>query len=384
MEYKKLGDIATYINGYPFKPEDRGECGLPIIRIQDLTGNTYDLGYYDGKYPERIEINNGDILISWSASLGVYVWNRGKALLNQHIFKVVFDKVEINKRYFVYAVQFKLKEMEAKTHGATMKHIVKKDFDSTLIPYPSLKEQSRIAETTDSIAKSINMRQKQLQKLDDLVKGRFVELFGDCVLNTKRWNTRRLGDIAEVGSSKRVFVEELRESGIPFFRGTEIGALAEGKSIKPELFISENHYKELCSATGTPNMGDLLMPSICPDGRIWVVNTTDPFYFKDGRVLWVHKIDRSYNSIFLLYTLKDRIMTDYNSIASGTTFAELKIFALKECRIFDAPLELQEQFAAFVTQADKSKVIEAINKANTLFNITLNGGNRYDIRANEF
>lgn len=126
------------------------------------------------------------------------------------------------------------------------------------------------------------------------------------------------------------------------------------------------------------------MPSICPDGRIWVVNTTEPFYFKDGRVLWVHKIDRSYNSIFLLYTLKDRIMTDYSSIASGTTFAELKIFALKECRIFDAPLELQEQFAAFVTQTDKSKVIEAINKANTLFNITLNGGNRYDIRANEF
>ena len=83
----KLGDVATYINGYAFKPEDRGEVGLPIIRIQDLTGNAYDLGFYDGEYPERIEINDGDVLISWSASLGVYVWNRGRALLNQHIFK---------------------------------------------------------------------------------------------------------------------------------------------------------------------------------------------------------------------------------------------------------------------------------------------------------
>lgn len=229
--------------------------------------------------------------------------------------------------------------------------------------------QKAICKQLDLVNGIIRMRQQQLQKLDDLVKARFVELFGDCVLNTKRWNTRRLGDIAEVGSSKRVFVEELRGSGIPFFRGTEIGALAEGKSIKPELFISENHYKELCSATGTPNMGDLLMPSICPDGRIWVVNTTEPFYFKDGRVLWVHKIDRSYNSIFLLYTLKDRIMTDYSSIASGTTFAELKIFALKECRIFDAPLELQEQFAAFVTQADKSKaaIQKALDETQVLF-----------------
>lgn len=368
-EQKRLGDIATYINGFAFKPENRGTAGLPIIRIQDLTGNAYDLGFYDGSYPKRIEINDGDVLISWSASLGVYIWNRGKALLNQHIFKVAFDKCEVNREYFVYAVRHKLKEMESKTHGATMKHIVKKDFDNTLIPFPTLSEQGKIAELLDTAATIISARQSQLQKLDELVKARFVELFGDCVLNTKRWNTRRLGDIAEVGSSKRVFVEELRESGIPFFRGTEIGALAEGKSIKPELFISENHYKELCSATGTPNMGDLLMPSICPDGRIWVVNTTEPFYFKDGRVLWVHKIDRSYNSIFLLYTLKDRIMTDYSSIASGTTFAELKIFALKECRIFDAPLELQEQFAAFVTQADKSKVAiqKALDEAQMLF-----------------
>ena len=63
MEHKKLGDIATYINGYAFKPQDRGEKGLPIIRIQDLTGNAYDVGFYDGDYPERIEINDGDILI---------------------------------------------------------------------------------------------------------------------------------------------------------------------------------------------------------------------------------------------------------------------------------------------------------------------------------
>lgn len=163
-------------------------------------------------------------------------------------------------------------------------------------------------------------------------------------------------EIAEVGSSKRVFVEELQDSGIPFYRGTEVGALAEGKEISPELFITEQHYTELCEATGAPQIGDLLMPSICPDGRIWIVNTDEPFYFKDGRVLWVHAIDRSYDPVFLLYTLKDRIMTDYSSIASGTTFAELKIFALKQCSIFDVPLALQHHFAAFVAQTDQQKL----------------------------
>ena len=290
----------------------------------------------------------------------------GKCWVNNHA-HVLKPMTNMDVDYLCYSLMFY--DTEELVNGATRQKLTQAAMRKMLIPQRPITEQKKIVSELSKIQSIISARQQQIQKLDDLVKARFVELFGDCVLNTKRWNTRRLGDIAEVGSSKRVFVEELRESGIPFFRGTEIGALAEGKSIKPELFISENHYKELCSATGTPNMGDLLMPSICPDGRIWVVNTTEPFYFKDGRVLWVHKIDRSYNSIFLLYTLKDRIMTDYSSIASGTTFAELKIFALKECRIFDAPLELQEQFAAFVTQTDKSKVViqKALDEAQLLF-----------------
>lgn len=178
----ELGDVATYINGYAFKPKDRGKVGLPIIRIQDLTGNAYDLGFYDGEYPEKIEINDGDVLISWSASLGVYVWNRGRALLNQHIFKVVFDKVDIDKNYFVYAVSQKLVEMGMKTHGATMKHIVKKDFDAMMIPYPSLNEQADIAINLNKVSNVIEARKQELQLLDELIKARFVEMFGDVKL----------------------------------------------------------------------------------------------------------------------------------------------------------------------------------------------------------
>lgn len=158
----RLGDVATYINGYAFKPEDRGSEGLPIIRIQDLTGNAYDLGFYAGKYPKKIEINDGDVLISWSASLGVYIWDRGKALLNQHIFKVVFDRKDIDKRYFVYAVRYKLQEMETKTHGATMKHIVKKDFDNTPIPYPDMLSQREIANKISKVETILNAKKKNL------------------------------------------------------------------------------------------------------------------------------------------------------------------------------------------------------------------------------
>lgn len=191
----KLGDVATYINGYAFKPEDRGEEGLQIIRIQDLTGNSYDLGFYNGKYPKKIEINDGDVLISWSASLGVYVWNGGKALLNQHIFKVKFDKVDIDKSYFVYAVRYKLNDMGKKTHGATMKHIVKRDFDATEIPYPPLKKQIEIAINLDKVLMVIKERKRELKLLDELIKARFVELFGDPQLNPFEWDVVNISEV---------------------------------------------------------------------------------------------------------------------------------------------------------------------------------------------
>ena len=259
----------------------------------------------------------------------------------------------VNVHYLAFAMEHM--NLAKYFSGATIPHIYFKDYRKEKLLERTEKEQKSIAEILSKMDSLISLRKQQIAKLDELAKARFVEMFGDCKTNPKNWKTKALEKIANVGSSKRVFVEELQDSGIPFYRGTEIGALAEKKAVIPALFITEEHYKQLCETTGKPQKGDLLMPSICPDGRIWIVDTDEPFYFKDGRVLWVHLTSANYNSVFLLYTLKDRIMTDYASIASGTTFAELKIFALKKCKIFDVPLELQNQFANFVERVDQQK-----------------------------
>ena len=365
----KLGDIATYINGYAFKPEDRGKVGLPIIRIQDLTGNSYDLGFYDGIYPQKIEINDGDVLISWSASLGVYIWNRGKALLNQHIFKVEFDKTDIDKQYFVFAVRYKLKEMERKTHGATMKHIVKKDFDVTEIPYPPYEEQVEIATNLDKIFRIIESRNQELQLLDDLVSARFVEMFGDISTGVYKYEIRKLGDVANVGSSHRVFTTEFVEYGVPFYRGTEIGDLANGITPRETYFISKEHYKKIANDDTKPKIGDLLMPSICNKGQVWRVDTDKPFYYKDGRVLCISPDRRIFNTKYLEYYMKVKTLIEYPKLGSGSTFAEFKIFLLKNIDILIPPLDLQNEFADFVRQTDKSKLAiqKELDKTQLLF-----------------
>ena len=281
------------------------------------------------------------VIMSFKLSLGKVAITEKEMYSNEAIMAFIDKGVEkISPEYLYYLLR--AKDWSKGTNKAVMGATLNKATLSTIkIQLHEYDNQLEIVNMLNRVSSSIDFRKQQLTKLDELIKARFVEMFGDCRLNPKGWVTKNLDQVADVGSSKRVFVEELQSEGIPFYRGTEVGALAEGKSIRPELFITEGHYKQLCEATGKPQKGDLLMPSICPDGRIWVVDTDAPFYFKDGRVLWVHLTSQNYNPVFLLYTLKDRIMTDYESIASGTTFAELKIFALKKCRIFDVPLSLQ-------------------------------------------
>lgn len=346
MEYKRLGDIATYINGYPFKPEDRGLTGLPIIRIQDLTGNSYDLGFYNGNYPERIEINDGDVLISWSASLGVYIWNKGKALLNQHIFKVAFDKCEVNKQFFVYAVQYKLQEMGAKAHGATMKHIVKKDFDNTAIPFPALEEQEKIAQTMNRISRIISDRQQQLQKLDELVKARFVEMFGDPELNPRGlpvlpWNAVFLTTTGKLDSNAMV------ENGrYPFFTCAK-------ESYKIDSYAFD------CEA--------LLLAGNNAAG-IYDVKHYKGKFNAYQRTYVLRLMNEKWSYILFKRQLEDKLQY-LQSQSKGTNTRYLTLGILNELRFVVPPVAEQEQFAVFVEQTDKSKVAvqKALDEAQLLF-----------------
>ena len=348
----KLGDVATYINGYAFKPEDRGSEGFPIIRIQDLTGNAYDLGFYNGKYPEKIEINDGDVLISWSASLGVYVWNRGKALLNQHIFKVVFDKVEINTSYFVYAVKYKLTEMASKTHGATMKHIVKKEFDATEIPYPEMKQQLEIATILDKVSYVIKVREKELEELDTLIKSRFVELFGDTVLNPFGWEKDSLGSVCDVRDGTHDS-PKYYETGYPLVTSKNVTG---GKiDLTDCSLICEADFNKINERSKVDN-GDIIMPMIGTVGKPVIVDIEPDFAIKNVALI-KFKTDSRVLNIYIRALLQSDYFDD--AVLSKVRGGTQKFISLGDIRKLDVlvpPIELQNQFAEFVIQVDKLKV----------------------------
>lgn len=181
---KELGELATFVNGSAFKPEEWSQEGLPIVRIQNLTQGDAPYNYYSGDTSKKVCLNTGDILVSWSATLGVFTWSKGPALLNQHIFKVVFDKLDIEQSFFIYTVKLALEKMADKAHGSTMRHVVKKDFDSTKVSFPSMREQQRFVSIAEQADKS---------KFDDF-KSQFIEMFGNPLSLNQKNELKRLGE----------------------------------------------------------------------------------------------------------------------------------------------------------------------------------------------
>ena len=361
---KRLGDIATYINGYAFKPEDRGTEGLPIIRIQDLTGNAYDLGFYKGEYPTQIEISDGDVLISWSASLGVYIWDRGKALLNQHIFKVVFDKISVDKQYFVYAIRYNLKKMESKTHGATMKHIVRQDFDNTLVPFPSLEEQVKIAGILQKVAAIIETRQKELRKLDTLIKARFVEMFGDPGDNPCGWKKDTLKYHAEVLVGYPFSSEGYSEKGIDIVGGYNLMQgyiLWEESKHWPDAHGYDQyllHSNDIVMAMDRPWVNGGL--------KIARVDSDNLPALLIQRTACIR--GRDLEQEFLYYLLDSQRFAEHCNI-TGSLVPHISNKDINSFSIIIPPKEKQKDFSAFVTQVDKSKIAvqNALNEAQLLF-----------------
>jgi hypothetical protein len=138
---QKIGDLCKLINGRAFRPTEWTDHGLPIIRIQNLNDETKPFNYFNGPVDQKNRVHDGDVLISWSGtpgtSFGAFLWDRGEAVLNQHIFRVDLDQSKCLKEYFVYAVNWRLDELIYRAHGGVgLRHITKTELEKVSIPIP--------------------------------------------------------------------------------------------------------------------------------------------------------------------------------------------------------------------------------------------------------
>ena len=172
-----------------------------------------------------------------------------------------------------------------------------------------------------------------------------------------QWPTEKLSELCDVSSSKRIYQNEQSTEGVPFLRISDLNERIDNVKNAPELFIPINKYNELKENGLVPTEGDILVTSRGTLGRCYIVRPEDEFYFQDGMISWLSDLSHQITSLYLsqLFAMSG-IQKQIASLPAGSTVAYLSISMLKKLDIMLPPLNLQNQFAVFVEQTDKSKL----------------------------
>ena len=222
---------------------------------------------------------------------------------------------------------------------------------------PEIEDQSKYAELFSAIDRSREAYKTLITKTDELVKSQFIELFGDSTIDQCPWPKAQMDDVFSITSSRRILKSEWKtEGGIPFIRVRDMVQLANKEPLTNEFFVSEEFYASRPDEEKVIP-GDIIVSATSTIGKTYVIKPGERFYFKDADVLLFRK-KQPINEVFFTYGLTQPTMWD--QIAGGlgaTTVAHFLIS--KACKLMQPmpPMELQERFAIFAQQSDKSKYL---------------------------
>lgn len=292
----------------------------------------------------------------------------------------LLPKDNVLPEYLCYVVRHM--HLEKYFTGATIPHIYFRDYKNEQFNLDSLDKQAEIIEILGKAESIILKRRKELAELDNLIKARFVEMFGIYPANQMGWETGKIRDtVADVryGSSRPA----VDGGKYPYLRMNNItyGGELDLSDVK-RIDVPENELDKC-----TVRRGDVLFNRTNSKELVGktCVYDRDEMMVLAGFVIRVRVNDRvlpEFLSAFLNTDFSKKTLSEMCKAAIGQ--ANINAQEMQNIGLYLPPLELQRQFVQFKKQIDKSKVVESIHRMNVLFNITLNGGNRYDIRANEF
>ena len=351
-EKVKLGDICNFVNGRAFKPSEWDKTGLPIVRIQNLNDENAEFNFCSKVIEDKYIIEDNQLLFSWSGtpgtSFGAFFWNRGKAVLNQHIFKVI-PKININMGFLRYLLNGNLDIIISKSHGGVgLQHITKGELEKIIVDIPEIEEQEHIVNSLDRITVIIRNRKEQIKQFNEIIKSQFVEMFENENYPKKTLNelTNKITDgshnppigIAEnegymMLSSQNIINNSLNYENVRF--------------LKKEDFEKENLRTNL-------NRGDVLLTIVGTVGRTAII--TDETNITLQRSVAVLKPTKEINSIYLVGAINsDDVIRQLNKGAKGVAQKGIYLNDIKKILIAVPPIELQNQFADIVKQIDKQK-----------------------------
>lgn len=297
----------------------------------------------------------GEILISVRAPIGAMNIADCECCIGRGLASISADEAVCTTKYLWYGISSKIEELNAKGTGSTFKAVNKKTLEETEIPIRDLMEQERIVAKLDSVTALITLRKRQVKKLDELVKARFVEMFGNPKDNKKEWNRVPLKKVAEVRGRvgwKGYKKEDLQESG-PLVLGathlTENGNI----DLSSPVYLSRDKYEE--SPEIMLHRNDLVFTQRRNTiGKVGLVKEDIGEATINPCVLILRPTN--IHPIYLdVYFIMDEVKKDMWRLNAGSAQPMITQKGISEYLLMLPPIELQNQFAAFVERVDQQK-----------------------------
>lgn len=370
----------------PATPEYKDD-GIPYITSKNIKNGIIDftkVNYISQEAYNSISRNRpilvGDILISMIGTLGetAEVKESYGSFYGQNMFLVRINENKVNKRYFLdfFKSSSVKRALEGKQNQSTQKYLKANHIEDLTIPMLKLDEQKLIAEQLDKLSYIIKLRTDELKKLDELIKARFVELFGDPVSNPKKWNVKKLKDLSiqiNSGNTPKGGAENYVEEGIVFFRSQNVWkdrlemddiAYIDAKTHASMKRSSLKHGDILMTKTGRINTENSSL------GRAALYLGEDDMANVNGHVYFI-RLKPEVNNEFILRIL---ISPEYRDLirsvcVGGIDKRQLNKEHIEDFPIICPPSDIVEKYVAFVDQVDKSKVAvqKALDETKLLF-----------------
>jgi len=354
---KVLAELFEFQNGRGFKKSEWKTKGIPIIRIQNLNNAQGSFNYFQGKYDKAIEINAGDLLFSWSgtvgSSFGSHLWQGPKGVLNQHIFKVNL-KSGIDKHYAYYGLRYITEEVEKQVNGAVgLVHITKEKLNNFRLITPPLPEQKRIVAILDeafaAISKAKANAEKNLRNAKELFESYLQGVFAPRLRSGQAppgegWEEKTLGEVCEsLHQGLNTAGEKVKFSatGYPVIQTRNIDNSIVDITEKMK-FVDKTVWKKY-NQKYKPSIGDVFFTNIGTIGKTAIV-TEDRDYLIHWNIFKLKPNQNKISSEFLKTTLDYLTRIGYfKSLQKGGTVDFVTKKMISEALVAIPPLGPQRE-----------------------------------------
>lgn len=362
-EQRKLGDFCEMFNGdrginYP-KDSDMVQAGIPFVNAGDLQEGKVNLATANKITREKFDqlggakIKRGDILYCLRGTLGknAFVDNFDEGTVASSLVDIRPKNVDAQYLFTVLNSDIEYRQRILCDEGAAQPNLSARNLANFDIPVPKIAEQVKIGRYFESLSNIITLHQREGERLQMIKKSMLENCFpknGEKVPRfrfvgfTGDWEQRKLGDLMDVGSVKRVHQSDWRDSGVRFLRARDVVADFNNEEPDDYLYIDQKMYEEYSAQSGKVQQGDLLVTGVGTIGIPMLIKSEKPLYFKDGNIIWF-KNKNAIDGQFFYYSSISKGIQDFIKESAGTgTVGTYTIDSGKKTPI-NLPTSIEEQ-----------------------------------------